>query len=193
MPITLRNGTAAVGHRWGRGWTLMLTLCYLRRHIVCRRRFLYGRRNRGNYIAQWDGSNWSALDVGLTGHYLPGVSALAVSGSTLYAGGYFTNAGGVPAITSRSGNGSSWSALTSGVNDEVTALAASSSTLYAGGVFTAAGGIPANYIAQWDGTNWSAAGSGIEQHCLCTDGLGQHVVRRRGFHDGGHQCVFLRG
>ena len=40
-------------------------------------------------IAQWDGSNWSALGSGMNNY----VYALAVSGSTLYAGGGFTTAG----------------------------------------------------------------------------------------------------
>jgi hypothetical protein len=43
-----------------------------------------------NYIAQWDGSGWSAVGSGLVGG-APGmdldVNALAVSGTTLYAGG----------------------------------------------------------------------------------------------------------
>ena len=42
-------------------------------------------------IAQWNGSSWSALGSGMSGGY--GVAVLAVSGSTLYAGGEFTTAG----------------------------------------------------------------------------------------------------
>ena len=63
------------------------------------------------------------------------VSALAVSGSTLYAGGYFTNAGGIAANYIAQWNGSSWSAVGSGMNNRVEALAVSGSTLYAGGGF----------------------------------------------------------
>lgn len=43
-----------------------------------------------NYIAKWNGSNWSAFGSGMNG----GVSALAVLGGDLYAGGDFTRAGG---------------------------------------------------------------------------------------------------
>ena len=43
------------------------------------------------------------------------MNALAVSGSALYAGGYFTTAGGTSANYIAQWNGSSWSALGSGM------------------------------------------------------------------------------
>jgi hypothetical protein len=111
----------------------------------------------GSFVARWIGSSWSALGSGLNG----GVNALAVSGSTLYAGGNFTTAGGKAANNIAQWDGSNWSALASGMNAGVSALAVSGNTLYAGGWFTDAGGIAANYIAQWSGSSWSALGSGI--------------------------------
>src|SRR5437867_3808936 len=89
------------------------------------------------------------------------VYALAVSGSDLYAGGYFTAAGGGAATNIAKWNGSSWSALGSGIGGSVYALAVSGSDLYAGGYFTAAGGSSANRIAKWNGSSWSALGSGL--------------------------------
>jgi hypothetical protein len=114
-------------------------------------------------IAQWDGSNWSALGLGIynTATYGGFVNALAVSGTTLYAGGWFQKAGGVSAKYIAQWNGSSWSALGSGVGDTVNALAASGSTLYAGGSFLRAGGLPAKHIAQWNGSSWTALRSGM--------------------------------
>ena len=78
------------------------------------------------------------------------VNALVVSGLDLYAGGEFTTAGGVSAAKIAKWNGSSWSALGSGVEDTVFALAASGTDLYAGGGF--------NYVAKWNGNAWSALG-----------------------------------
>jgi hypothetical protein len=89
------------------------------------------------------------------------VLALAVSGSNLYAGGIFTTAGGVPANYIAKWNGSSWSALGSGMNNWVQALAVSGSDLYAGGSFTTAGGTTANSIAKWNGNSWAPLDSGM--------------------------------
>jgi len=96
-----------------------------------------------------------------------GVKALAVSGSTLYAGGLFAYARNNTTVKFNGvakWDGSSWSGLGSGMGGNapyVLALAVSGNTLYAGGEFTKAGGTNANYIAQWDGTNWSSLGSGM--------------------------------
>ena len=116
-----------------------------------------------NHVAQWNGNAWSALGTGLMGGagYGSYVHALAVSGNIIYAGGYFTNAGGVAANYVAAWNGNSWSALGSGMNNYVTALAVSGTNLYAGGQFTSAGGVAANYIAAWNGNSWSALGSGM--------------------------------
>ena len=114
-------------------------------------------------IAHWNGSTWSALGSGVASFTSPYVSAIDVNGSDVYVGGAFDNAGG---ITNTNGiarwNGSSWSALGTGIDPGgiVFALAHSGSILYAGGNFTGAGGIAANNIAEWNGSAWSALGTG---------------------------------
>ena len=123
---------------------------------------------------------------------LPGangqVNAAVIDGSgNLYIGGNFTIVGNAIATNIAQWNGSSWSALGSGMDGDVFALAVSGSTLYAGGDFTTAGGSAANYIAQWNGSSWSALGSGVDSHCACAGGVGRHVVCGRLFHDGGRQ------
>ena len=151
--------------------------------------------NVANYVAQWNGSSWSALGSGISGQGIDGngpyVSALAVSGSTLYAGGDFATAGGMSAYSIAQWNGEQLVARRfRGIpGGHVFALAVSGSTLYAGGNFTTAGGSAANDIAQWNGTSWSALGSGlsggIRPKCGCAGGVGQHTLYGRRFHDGG--------
>jgi len=113
-----------------------------------------------NLVAKWDGTAWSAMGSGLPIYRSgPWVNALAVSGTNLYVGGYFRTAGGSPATNIARWNGSTWSALGSGLNGAVYALAVSGTNLYVGGYFTIAGGSPADYIAKWDGSTWSGLGS----------------------------------
>jgi hypothetical protein len=114
--------------------------------------------NPANCIAQWNGSNWSALGSGMVGGSFQCVYALAVSGSELYAGGYFTNAGGSAANNIAKWNGSNWSALATGITGEeavVGAMAVSGNTVCAAGDFSGAGTNRVYNIAQWNGMNWS--------------------------------------
>ena len=138
-------------------------------------------------IAKWDGSTWSALGSGMS--YAPGsysggagVRALALDdGGNLYAGGRFNRAGGVSANRIAKWDGSSWSALGSGIGSagtyydgtSVNALAIDSSgNVYAAGNFSTAGGGSANRIAKWDGSSWSTLGSGMSStvYALAVDG-----------------------
>ncbi|MFH0983184.1 MAG: hypothetical protein V2A79_16820, partial [Planctomycetota bacterium] len=126
-------------------------------------------------IAKWNGTQWSALGGGMGGTW-PYVYALTVfddgNGPALYAGGAFTTAGGVTANRIAKWNGTQWSPLGSGMNNDVRALAVfddgSGPALYAGGNFTTAGGVPANYIAKWDAAliAWSALGSGMNSSVM---------------------------
>jgi hypothetical protein len=84
---------------------------------------------------------------------LPGadyvVYAAVVDGSgNLYIGGDFANVGDVMATRIAKWDGSTWTALGSGMDSVVRALAVSGSDVYAGGDFTTAGGSAANYIAK---------------------------------------------
>jgi hypothetical protein len=77
------------------------------------------------------------------------VAAFASHGGKLYAGGFFTNAGGVSANNIAVWNGAAWSSLGSGMNGGVYALTVYDTTLVAGGSFTQAGGKVSAYLAQW--------------------------------------------
>jgi len=108
-----------------------------------------------NRIAKWDGTAWSALgtcpNCGLTGGST--ARALAVdSADNLYvAGNVISVAGGtIPVSHTAKWNGSIWSALGSGLNnDQPYALVFRDGYLYVGGNFTATGGVSTTRIARW--------------------------------------------
>ena len=108
----------------------------------------------------WDNSI-SPIAAGVDG----GVNALTVYNNRLIAGGWFTVAGEVTANQIASWDGSSWSALGSGMSGgEVWSLIVYDSQLIAGGIFVTAGGVAANGIASWDGSSWSALGTGMNDN-----------------------------
>jgi trimeric autotransporter adhesin len=104
-----------------------------------------------NFIAEWDGNQWSPLDAGMNDK----VFALTVfddgsgDGPALYAGGMFSTAGGLPASRIAKWDGETWSALGKGLGGLVHALTVFDDGLYVGGRFTTAGGEDANHIAKW--------------------------------------------
>ena len=125
-----------------------------------------------NRIAKYDTltNMWSALGTGLSDI----CNAIAVSGTDIYVGGYFTTAGGVSASRIAKWNGIAWSALGGGLlyrNDNgnnyaiCNTIAVSGSDIYVGGIFTSVNGVSANYIAKLNGTTWSALGGGLNGEC----------------------------
>lgn len=114
------------------------------------------------YIASFAGTTccWSAVGSGMNER----VRELIVDtiNNELYAGGYFTTAGGISANYIAKWNGASWSALGTGTDGKVTALCMHNGEIYAGGLFTTAGGSSASNIAKWNGSSWSALGSGLD-------------------------------
>jgi hypothetical protein len=129
-----------------------------------------------NNVARWDGGQWRSLGSGLSGgkEWFPNefnftiVRALLSDGTNLYAGGSFTNAGGVPAMNVARWDGSQWSALGTGIPgygsclfgrciNPVTSLALLQGKLFAGGGFTSGFSAPGprGFLARWDGTAWT--------------------------------------
>ena len=79
----------------------------------------------------------------------------------IYIGGDFTVIGTALANRVAKWDGTSWTALGTGLNSTVNALAVWGGEIYAGGGFTYSGGTKISRIAKWDGTSWSAVGSGV--------------------------------
>lgn len=78
---------------------------------------------------------------------------------TVYAGGTFTAIDGTSANRIASYNGSSWSALGTGLNGQCSVIKQGpDGRIYAGGSFTTAGGTTVRGVAAWNGSTWAAIG-----------------------------------
>ncbi len=139
-----------------------------------------------NYIAKWNGTNWSALHYG----FGDPVISLAASGGTVYAGGYFSylcndvfcNAS-ADMFHIAKWNGSAWSGLGNGLPNAADAILLSGSDVYVGGEFgklcgnaaCTTDGPQVNYIAKWDGSSWSALGNGLNYIVAALGMLGNNL------------------
>ncbi|NLG18231.1 MAG: hypothetical protein GX556_12935 [Fibrobacter sp.] len=127
---------------------------------------------RSNFIAKWNGIEWSALGQGLDWD----VTALCIDSSgNIYAGGWFNHSGTTDIAHIARWNGTSWGPLGSGTNGLVFGLASDKAgNLYAGGAFTDAGGVACNHIAKWNGTSWEPLGTGMngDVYALALDTAG---------------------
>ena len=125
-------------------------------------------------------------------------------GPALFVTGVFTHAGGQTANRIARWNGTSFSALGSGLGGsgglnqiEGDALAVfddgSGPALYVAGNFTQAGGASASYLARWNGSAWSSVGGGTDNwvHSLCVydSGSGANLYAGGYFGHAGGQAV----
>jgi hypothetical protein len=108
-----------------------------------------------------EGGYWSTLAAGMNAV----VNTIAVRDTDVFAGGFFTDAGGYTANYIARWNGTRWYPLGSGVNGfspAVYAITVSGTNVYGGGVFVTAGGQASKGIARWDGTTWHSLGGGVD-------------------------------
>ena len=127
---------------------------------------------------------WTTLGAGANDE----IFDTAEHGADLVAVGTFTSIGGIAANGVASWNGTTWSALGSGIDpsSEGYPYAAISygGQVVIGGAFTAAGGSPAQHIARWDGSAFHELGGGADDFVntllqfgpdLVVGGLFKHV------------------
>lgn len=120
-----------------------------------------------NYVAKWNGSQWSTLPSGGSAGVNNVVFAISVDNTDIYVGGSFTTLGDgtTPANRIAKWNGSQWSTLENGsingVGGSISAIAVNAGSIYIGGGFTSFndGGL-ANHIAKWNGSTWSILSGG---------------------------------
>ncbi|MFH1748426.1 MAG: hypothetical protein ABIG44_15440, partial [Planctomycetota bacterium] len=149
-----------------------------------------------NYVACWDGVEWSSLGNGVEGGMFPEVTVLATfdppgpDGPGLYVGGEFVIADGVLAPRVARWDGVAFSPLGAGgygTDHSVCSLTVfddgSGTALYAGGGFRGAGDLILNHIGRWDGASWSDVGGG-------TNG---DVYTQTEFDDGSGPALYVGG
>ncbi len=112
-------------------------------------------------IARWNGTSWEPLGDGLAGRtWTQGPVTAAFDmvefNGLLVVGGSFTHAGSVAARSVAAWDGTSWSAVGSGMDYAVRSLAVFDGELHAAGEFQSADGAPAHLIAKWNGSSWQA-------------------------------------
>jgi hypothetical protein len=136
---------------------------------------------------------WRDLSTGLSGY---GNALVTDMSNNLYAGGIFTNAGGVSVNRVAMWNGASWVALGNstlkGVNlssDPINSIVSTlildnSRNLYVGGYFDQVGlPVEANNVAKWNGAEWnrlSVSDSGVNNrvYALAFDNNNNFIVGR---------------
>lgn len=148
--------------------------------------------SQGPCPLRWDTAFGVPGSSGFLGAQL-GITTFAAwddgNGPALYAGGTFTNIGGISASGIAKWDGTSWSPLGSGLNGPALALLpfddGSGPALYVAGSFSAAGGVTTTGIARWNGTVWSAVGGGLNYSAaalaLHDDGSGPRLHVGGGF------------
>jgi len=124
--------------------------------------------NTYTYLAQFDsssaGNSWSS--IGTFNGSVNSLTTFTYLGTTyLVAAGNFTTINGTTYNRIALWNGTTWSALGTGLDNTAYCLIAIGSNLYVGGDFTNAGGTSASRIAKWNGSSWAALGTGLNSTC----------------------------
>ena len=100
---------------------------------------------------------------------------MAVYNGELYVAGQFLKSDGNIGNNIQKWNGTLWSDVGGGTDEQIENLQLYNGKLYAMGIFSTAGGIPAQFIAIWDGTQWCSLGSKfnnvIGTSCIYKDSL----------------------
>ena len=109
-------------------------------------------------IAQWNGAAWSALGSGVSNMGLGVVYAIEqLPSGDIMVGGGFTNAGGVPASCVAIWNGSTWSAMGTGVSRTVRDILVRQNGEVLVATVAPGWNAPTNTgVLRWDGTVWTS-------------------------------------
>lgn len=118
------------------------------------------------------------------------VRSLVAISNDVYAGGFFTTAGGSPAYGIARWTGSAWLPVGGGVGGSVRQLVLFRNELYVAGSFLRVtnydgSAIAANNIAKWNGANWSALGLGTDSTVFALAASGDYLYAGGAFTSAG--------
>lgn len=145
--LPLPNGELLVGGHFGTAGGLPFTYC----------------------LARWNGTAWASTGFDpLPSVFSPWVNALArLPNGDVVVGGQFTSAGAAPQNGLARWDGTTWSALGTGLQGAQGAASwanslavQSNGDLAVAGNFATAGGLPAANVARWNGSSWATMGVG---------------------------------
>ena len=111
-----------------------------------------------NNTAIWNGTSFEKMGLGVfstVGPFDPVVKAFAVYQGALIMGGRFQIAGGQQTGNIARWDGTGYTQLGSGLNEQVYSMTVYGNDLIVGGNFDRAGGVDAVQIARWNGQVWS--------------------------------------
>jgi hypothetical protein len=116
-------------------------------------------------IFKWDGTQAVQLGQGILGG-ISFINDITIYQNELYVAGYFWQSDGNAGDNIMKWNGTSWTSIGGGLNNQVNDLKVYGGYLYAVGAFDHAGGIPASRLARWDGISWSAIGPEVFDNAI---------------------------
>ncbi|MFM9995136.1 MAG: hypothetical protein ACKVU4_04980, partial [Phycisphaerales bacterium] len=127
-----------------------------------------------NGVARWDGVNWEGLGSGLAGSPVNSLGVFDEDGpgpqhDTLFVGGAFSYAGGIPMSGLARWNGQQWSPVPGWTAGWVTAMAVfdddgpgpNKPALFVGGGIHQVAGMPSSGLVKWDGRTWNTLQGGV--------------------------------
>lgn len=134
------------------------SMCVYNNQLIVGGGFTKTGNQAHTFIAAWNDTTWSGIGTSVAaGGNFQRVYALDTFQSELYAGGSFDTIGIFPVPRIAKWNGSNWSAVGAGINQQASCFASDGTRLYTGGLFTDEG----TRVAQWNGSNWSPMGNGM--------------------------------
>ncbi len=152
---------------------------------------LDGGTTTTNNIARFDGVAFHRLGTNEPNGTIQ--RALSFAGELYTVGAFTTLVGGAGASRIAKWNGSTWSAVGSGMNAFTTTLCEYAGDLIIGGTFTTAGGSLRNRITRWNGSTFADMDGGLGGNCNCAVVYGSNLIAGGNFTDRGTRIAQWSG